>query len=366
MGSFFSPFLNGAPLNRGAIIIREMKPITKKLTELTPYENNPRNNAASVDAVAKSIKDFGFLVPIVIDKHGVILSGHTRYLAAKKLGRKTVPCIDASKRTEEQANAFRLADNKVGEKSTWDEKKLEQELNKILKLDMSDYGFEISDPLEEDEEETEDWAERTVEALKNIENPEVGEFEGDGDYDIPMVQPTYEMPEVREWIPFNYVLSDNDPEGKGVHFFIHDYQFERVWNNPERYAEKLSQYACVLAPDFSPYLDMPKALRIYNTYRKNWCAAYWQSQGITVIPVVRACKEDADFCFDGIPENAIIAISTMGLMQGDRSLVLDGYEVEMLHPKKILIYSNVDAAAYKDMGCDVEVIPSFSKNRWGD
>ena len=91
--------------------------VNKLLVELVPYDNNPRNNKNAVEYVAESIKEFGFKVPLVIDKDNVIVCGHTRYLAAKKLGMEAVPCIIADDLTEEQINAYRLADNKVHEYS---------------------------------------------------------------------------------------------------------------------------------------------------------------------------------------------------------------------------------------------------------
>ena len=94
-------------------------------SELIPYSNNPRNNDSAVDAVAASIKEFGFKVPIIIDNYNVIVAGHTRLKAAQKLGLEKVPCIKADDLTPEQLKAFRLADNKVSELATWDFDKLE-------------------------------------------------------------------------------------------------------------------------------------------------------------------------------------------------------------------------------------------------
>lgn len=130
-----------------------MQIIDKKLAELKPYENNPRNNDEAVECVANSIKEFGFKVPIVIDKDGVIVAGHTRLKAAERLGLKTVPCIVADDLTPEQVKAFRLADNKVGELATWDFEKLDIELNGLTDIDMADFGFEnfeIEDEAEPD------------------------------------------------------------------------------------------------------------------------------------------------------------------------------------------------------------------------
>lgn len=118
-----------------------MNIVQKKLTDLIPYENNPRNNDAAVDYVAESIKEFGFKVPIIIDKNNVIVAGHTRYKASEKLGIAEVPCLIADDLTEEQIKAFRLADNKVAEIATWDFEKLDLELSE-LDFDMELFGFD--------------------------------------------------------------------------------------------------------------------------------------------------------------------------------------------------------------------------------
>jgi DNA modification methylase len=118
-----------------------MNIVMKKTSELIEYENNPRNNEAAIDAVAKSISEFGFKVPIVITKENVIIAGHTRLKASLKLGLATVPCIVADDLTEGQIKAFRLADNKTAELASWDFTKLESELESI-EMDMSVFGFE--------------------------------------------------------------------------------------------------------------------------------------------------------------------------------------------------------------------------------
>ena len=127
----------------------------KKVDELIPYENNPRNNADAVPYVKESIKQFGFKVPIIIDKDNVIIAGHTRLLAAKELGYTEVPCIVADDLTEEQVKAFRLADNKVAEFAEWDMDKLMEEIAGIGDdFNLDDLGF--GDIIQEDEEEPHD------------------------------------------------------------------------------------------------------------------------------------------------------------------------------------------------------------------
>lgn len=111
--------------------IKELKIIYKKLSELKKYENNPRMNDKAIDKVAKSIENYGFKVPIIIDKNNIIVCGHTRYSASEKLGIDKVPCIIADDLSEKQIKAFRIADNKVSDYSIWDNKLLLQELSEL-------------------------------------------------------------------------------------------------------------------------------------------------------------------------------------------------------------------------------------------
>lgn len=108
-----------------------MQIIEKRIKDLHPYDKNPRNNDGAVDYVVASIEAYGFKVPIIIDKNGVIVAGHTRYKAAEKIGMETVPCIVADDLTDEQVKAFRIADNKVSDFSIWDNKLLLEELDEI-------------------------------------------------------------------------------------------------------------------------------------------------------------------------------------------------------------------------------------------
>lgn len=116
--------------------------VYKKGADLVPYENNPRNNDEAVDYVANSIKEFGFKVPCVVNSDGVLITGHTRLKACKKLGIDEVPCIVADDLTEDQIKAFRIADNKVSEYSTWDNTKLAEELSDIM-MDMGQFGDDL-------------------------------------------------------------------------------------------------------------------------------------------------------------------------------------------------------------------------------
>ena len=178
---------------------------------------------------------------------------------------------------------------------------------------------------------------------QNILNLSYAQYEGVGEYDIPMMHKTH-VDNLKD-IPiqgFNFALKEEHPENVGVHFFLHDYQFERVWKYPDRYVDVLKKFAYVLSPDFSPYADMPKALQIYNVYRNRWCGRYWQDNGITVIPTFTMGDYDTfDFCADGIPKHSTIAISTMG--EGRWGAYKNLYEnwdrvLERLEPETILLY----------------------------
>lgn len=127
-----------------------MKIEYKKISDLKPYAKNPRKNDDAVDYVANSIKEFGFIVPVVIDNKNVIVAGHTRYKAAKKLGIEDIPCIIADDLTDKQINAFRLIDNKTQELSSWDYGKLIEELTGLVDdIDMTQFAFA---PIGQDED----------------------------------------------------------------------------------------------------------------------------------------------------------------------------------------------------------------------
>lgn len=114
----------------------------RSIKDIRPYEHNPRNNDGAVDAVAASIKEFGWQQPIVVDRDGVIIAGHTRYKAAKKLKLKEVPVVVAENLTDDQVKAYRLADNKTGELAEWDFSALEEELAELSDFDMQQFGFD--------------------------------------------------------------------------------------------------------------------------------------------------------------------------------------------------------------------------------
>lgn len=180
---------------------------------------------------------------------------------------------------------------------------------------------------------------------RNYENLERRMFDGVGEYDIPKLEPTT-FKENCDFMAFNYAASTKDRGNKGVHFFIDDYQFNRLWTNIDRYVDMLSQFRYVMTPDFSTYTDFPKAIQIYNHYRKHWVGAYLQEAGIEVIPTISWSTPDSfNWCFDGEPTQSAVAVSSVGATnsRAKKELFLAGYNamMERLHPDTILFYGKV-------------------------
>lgn len=176
-----------------------MEIIMKQTEDLQAYKYNPRDNDNAVDVVAESIKEFGFKVPIIIDREGVIIAGHTRLRAAKRLGIREVPCIVADDLTPEQIKAFRLADNKTSEFAEWDFAALERELEELtaFDVDMSKFGFDevFGEDAEEEEEEKPEI--EFVTSLEENHNYIVLYF--DKDIDWLQAQSVFDLKSVKEY-----------------------------------------------------------------------------------------------------------------------------------------------------------------------
>ena len=200
---------------------------------------------------------------------------------------------------------------------------------------------------------------------RNYENLNKRIFEGVGEFNIPALQSA--LFQVDNWISFNYAKGCEEPDQHGIHFFIDDYQFIRLWKDPDRYLPMLAKFQAVCTPDFSTYTDFPKAIQIYNHYRKHWLGAYWQENGINVIPTISWSDEDSfEWCFDGEPAGGMVAVSSVGTQGNRRATRLFelGY-AEMkkrLQPSRIIMYGSVPECAEGD-----EVIPVKAfQAKWRD
>lgn len=181
-----------------------------------------------------------------------------------------------------------------------------------------------------------------------FENWEKEQMECVGKFDIPMVNPTdVELNKELELVRFDFSrkLKEDERKGKGIHFFIDDYKFIAVWREPEKYVDFLKTFDFVVAPDFSVYIDFPFALQVLAHYRRQWLTAFWQSKGINVIPDVSWSDERSfEYCFDGIPQKSVVAVSSAGMCQSnfDKKLLNDGWKkmMDVLQPQKIILYGN--------------------------
>ena len=324
-----------------------MQIVYRDIKSIYPYGNNPRHNDGAVEAVAASIREFGFKNPIIVDKQGEIIAGHTRHAAAQKLHMDQVPVIVADDLTDEQVCALRLADNKTAELAEWDWEKLDQELEEILNIDMEEFGFEFEDEVEDDgyygDERERTYSEYNLDAFD--------ESETEGFYQMPIIHGCDYVPD--DIKSFNYMLSAKE-KNFGIHFYCDDYQFERIWNRPEFYIEKLKEFQCAFTPDFSLYLDMPMSMKIWNVYRSRLIGQMMQRAGIEVIPTVSwAEPETFEFCFDVLPHDAALSISTIGVKEDPEAMDIwrMGMDemIERLTPKRLLVYGGEVEYDYGDI-----------------
>lgn len=177
------------------------------------------------------------------------------------------------------------------------------------------------------------------------ENYEKAQYSGVGAFDIPQLKGS-KITNIPELIGFNYVAGCKEPENKGVHFFLDDYQFKRVWEEPQKQLERLRKYQCVLSPDFSIYTDFPKALQIYAHYKKHWVAKLWEESGIEVIPTIGwSDKISLSWCFDGEPIGGTVAVSSVGTQASkkEQDAFVYGYNAmcERLQPETIIFYGKI-------------------------
>ena len=167
-------------------------------------------------------------------------------------------------------------------------------------------------------------------------------------WNIPTIKGIDKFDEKVQFIGFNYAKTCEKQQKTdfGVHFFLDDYQFNRLWNRPDKYIPLLSKFKYVLSPDFSMYTDYPKAMQMWKHYQKHWLGAYMELFGIKVIPTVGWSDKDSfKWCFDGEPRNSIVAVSSSGTQKDKESkqLFLEGYNkmLEVLKPTKILFWGNI-------------------------
>ena len=308
---------------------------------LNEYEGHVKEHPPEqVRKIADSIEKFGMNAPIGVDENNMIIYGHGRYMACKLLGMETVPVIRLEHMTEQQKRAYILVDNKLNMETGFDMEALNAELQAISDFDMGDFGFDMDFDFDADDD-----ADRTRddERLRTDRayNLDIVNIDDTGGYwEFPVVNRDDVIPD--DLIGFNYVMN-SDVTGYGVHFYLDDYQFERVWNDPDKYVPYLQKAQCVIMPDFSLYMDMPLAMKVWNVYRSRAMGHYWQRCGLKVIPnLTWADEKSFDYCFQGIPEGSVVAVSTVGVKNSDEAMKVwsTGMDeaIRQIKPSMVLLY----------------------------
>ena len=295
----------------------------------------------------KSLQQFGAGRSILIDKDNNIIAGNGVIEAAAQAGFSKIKIVDttpdtlvAVRRPDVKLDSafgrqMAFADNAISDANLdWDEDIIEEQTEK-WGFDTNDWGHDFS---AEPHDYFGDERERTYKST-NLDK-----------YDPKRANNKYGFPKLRGCngaipegiIGFNEAKTATN-KSVGVHFFIDDYQFERVWNTPEKYEKLLEDFDCVFTPDFSLYTDMPLAMKIWNVYRSRLIGQVFEDNGLNVIPTLSWAGEDTlDFVFDGLPEESVYAVSTVGVMRNEDSMALwiAGMKkaIEVLKPRTILLY----------------------------
>ena len=291
------------------------------INSIKPYSKNAKlHDKKQIEQIKKSIELFGMDDPIGIWNNEIV-EGHGRFIACNELGMTEVPIIRLDHLTDEERKAYTLAHNKLTMNS-----------NFVTDFDFDiDFDDDIIDFKPNERHRTNDTYNLNLVDLDSSTN----DF-----WQMPIIENNHFIP--TDLVGFNYAKTSKNKK-VGIHFYLDDYQFERIWNNPEEYVSILSEYECILSPDFSLYLDMPMPMKIWNIYRSRQIGQYYQSMGIKVIPTISwAEKETFDFAFKGIPKGSIVSISTIGVKRDEDAMKIwrEGMDamITEIQPKTILVY----------------------------
>ena len=183
-------------------------------------------------------------------------------------------------------------------------------------------------------------------------------FPTEGKEDMPLLAP-YNGPLPEDFIPFS--ARRKNLFHLGIHCYEYDYKIESAWNNPAQSVACLRKYACVTAPDYTLFVDQPRAINVWNLYRNRWISSYWQKEGVIVLPFSSWGRVDSfDYCFDGLPENSTIAVGHIAIGQDKdaRTLFRLGVEtlIERKNPTRLVVYG---APLDFDPGVDVVYYEGF-------
>jgi hypothetical protein len=356
-----------------------MKPVKVSLSKLRlDCRNARRHSEHNIEEIMRSLQANEQYRPFVVQRStGIIVVGNGMYEAMRRLG-ITEGWAEYRDLTDEQASRLALSDNRTAELAEWD--------TVILKDLLQDLGPDADVP---------GWSNDEIEKMFetnafDASEADSGEDENErirtentynlGEYDEERAAGFYQMPELHrcDYVPtdligFNYVLSATEEtkhqKGLGVHFYIDDYQFERLWGQPRKYIEILSPFSCVLTPDFSLYMNMPMAMKIWNIYRSRLIGQLMQDAGLNVIPTLSwAEKETFDFCFDGIEPGGTVSVSTVGVLRDKTAVKIwkDGMDeaIKRLRPSRVVVYGAGDIDF--NFPCEIVSISNHVTERMGN
>lgn len=325
-----------------------------KLSEIIPYERNAHQNKDNIPKIAESIREFGFIGQIALEsrENPVIVAGHHRVEACKLLGWEELPdeniCF-CDNLTEDQIKALRLADNRLGE-GKWNRSMLREEVRTLDKagFDMSRFNFDFKSKIKP-------YGAERLRTDDDYNLQYVSSVNCSGRYDMPVLKAVGFIPTAL--LGFNYAKTAEDKK-QTLHFFIDDYQFERLWSQPAKYLPLIKSYEAVLSPDFSLYMDMPLPMQRWNEYRRRALANYWQRNGVVVIPTLSwTDKRSFGFCFGDLPKQSTVAVSTVGVKRDKSALKVwfDGMSaaMEAIEPSRVILYGG-------DIGFDFGEIETVS------
>jgi hypothetical protein len=370
--------------------------------QLKMYGRNPRNHTeVQVRQLVRSIEEFGWTNPILVDEQKEIIAGHGRLMAAKQMGIKKVPCITISELTEAKKKALVIADNKLTENSGWNEKLLAMELDTLADMD---YSLELTgfsadeiasitvkdlfdgDPSDEKNEieETGILAVRDDVIFASANEWGIPELREDMLSDIKPTQcfpgqVTLEPDQVNDHV-FNWSASKmwDQPPGGLLTFYVHDERFdEAVWRKQHQTIDRIidREFTAVSVPDFSVYINEPKALNIYARYKAMYIGRLYQEFGIKIVPnLAWGTQETWDFCFAGQPKKPPVAIvqcrtTTQGEVGDTRHNWVGGFlkALEMVEPETVLVYGGQEHYAWVSEvipdNQDAIFLPSYTRAR---
>lgn len=328
------------------------------------HRNYRKHSQKNLSLIERSLAENGAGRSILLDSSGESIAGSGTLKMAMKRGipireihtdgKELIAVVrDDISPEDPRRKSLALADNATSDLSQWDFEQLSED--DWSSEDLLDWGIEVppepppedvmeddADVLGEDDADTGYYGDARERTYGIYKLSDFDESRTAGKYQFPQLKPCNFIPD--HLLSFKDMLSVSDFSA-GVHFFTDDYRFERIWRNTDAYLARLSRFQCVFTPDFSLYLDMPLAMQIWNTYRNRLIGQICQDYGMNVIPTVGwAGEESFDFCFDGLPQGGMVAVSTVGVMndKNAKEIFRRGMEemIRQVSPDFILIYGN--------------------------